>query len=218
MNFFARGLRFIKARYAPRGARQIFSQYGEDLIMSDIMSKRGIKELSYVDLGAHHPIVANNTYLFYRNHGSGVLVEPNAALCDLIRRKRPRDICLNAGAGRVDGKADFYVFPQSTRSTFSAELAKAWVAASGQKCEIEQHDLVSLNTIIRDHCQGKAPTVVSMDAEGLDLEILSGFGWQVRPFIFCVELSDGIEQLMGQQGYELQARILQNAIFVHTNK
>ncbi len=212
--FFARVFRFVKARYAPRGARLTYSQSGEDLTMHDILLNAEIKKARYVDIGAHHPIFGNNTYLFYRKGGLGVLVEPNPDMCQLIRKLRPRDICVNAGAGARNGKANFFVFPQSTRSTFSADQASSWEKSSGQRFTNEKRDIITLDTIIQDHFHGDAPDIISIDAEGLDAEILSGFSWKVRPKIFCVESGGMAEAVMEAHDYVLKARIFQNVIFV----
>jgi FkbM family methyltransferase len=206
-------LPFIKARFAPRGARQIFSQYAEDIIMLDILKKKGIHRPSYIDIGAHHPIFGNNTYLFYRAGGDGVLVEPNPEMCRIAEKKRPRDTVVNAGAGARDGEADFYMFSQSTRSTFSKEQAREWEFTSGQKPTVEKKRIISLDSIFRDYCTGGAPDIVSIDAEGLDAEIIGGLSWKARPKIFCIESDGALDALMKQHGYELKARIFQNSIF-----
>lgn len=185
--------------------------------MLDLLKKKGVKKPSYVDIGAHHPIFGNNTYLFYRAGGSGALVEPNPEMCRLAKSKRSRDTCLNAGAGAHDGEADFYMFSQSTRSTFSKEQAQAWEASSGQKASIEKRSILSLDSIIQKGSAGKAPDIISIDAEGLDAEILSGFSFVVRPKLFCIESNDQVAKVMAEKGYELKAQILQNAIFMDTN-
>lgn len=217
MSVFQKIILFLKARYAPRGARVTFSQYGEDIVMKDILKKNGIQNISYIDIGAHHPYFGNNTFLLYKAGGKGVLVEPNANLSNLIKRVRPRDICLNVGAGGEAGEVDFYEFSQSTRSTFSKQQADEHAHVSGQKARIEKKPIVSLDSIIVKYFEGEAPSVVSIDAEGLDKEILTSFSWSKRPKIFCVEISDGdreIETLMKMKGYELKARMFQNGIFV----
>ncbi len=207
---------FIKARYAPRGGRVTFSQYGEDLIMMDILKKRGLP-LTYVDIGAHHPYFGNNTYLLYRNGGKGVLVEPNSALCKVIESKRPKDTCLNVGAGKVDGEANFYEFKQSTRSTFSKDQADVFTKKTGHKPKVEQKKILSLDSIIHESFAGEVPSLISIDAEGLDIQILSGYSFTIRPAIFCIETEETngeVEALMQKEGYSVQAKILQNTIFV----
>ncbi|MBX4195814.1 FkbM family methyltransferase [Candidatus Parcubacteria bacterium] len=182
--------------------------------MSNILKKLGVKDVFYIDIGSHHPVFGNNTYLLYKNGGHGILVEPNAGLCEAARSKRPRDIVVNAGAGREDGQADFYSFAKkSTRSSFSYEQAKKWEDESGQHPEIGKRQIFSLDTIIGKYASGRVPDAVCIDAEGLDKEILSGFGWKVLPKVFCIERSLGLEDILGLRGYELKARILQNDIY-----
>ncbi len=217
--FISRITPFIKARFAPRGARISFSQYGEDLVIKDILTKAGVKEFSYIDIGAHNPIFGNNTYLLYKNGGRGVLVEPNPELCKLIKNKRSNDICLNAGAGKEDGEADFYSFSQSTRSTFSKEQADLHQQSSGQSPKIEKQKIFSLDSIANKYFLNKEISLISIDAEGLDAEIISGFSFSNRPKVFCVEspLGDSrVDNLMTNRGYEKVAQIFQNAIFVDT--
>jgi len=224
--FLTKILPFLKARYAPRGARISFAGSGEDLIMSDILKKLGVKKAFYLDIGAGHPIFGSNTYLFYQSGGQGVLVEPNKDICEKIRERRPRDVCLHMGVGKINKEADFFSFAQSTRSTFSAKEAKAWENTSGQKPKIEKCPVFSLDSVINDHCGGRVPDVVSIDTEGLDFEILSGFSWIKRPKLFCVESAapgdklglgghnKDLYSLMGKHGYGLLGRTLINAIFV----
>ncbi len=208
---------FLKARFAPRGARQIFSQYAEDIIMLDILKKQGITRPSYIDIGAHHPIFGNNTYLFYRAGGTGVLVEPNPEMCHIAEKKRPRDTIVNAGAGGRDGEADFYMFSQSTRSTFSKEQAREWEFTSGQKPTVTKRQILSLDSIFATYFKNEAPHIVSIDAEGLDAEIVSGLSWKVRPKIFCIESDGALDDIMKSHGYELKARIFQNSIFADSH-
>lgn len=219
-NFYKKIISFIKARFAPRGARQIFSTCGEDIIMSDILAEKGIRKVSYIDIGAHHPVFGNNTYLLYKKGGQGVLVEPNARLCQEIVRKRPRDFVINGGVGPKDTEADFYAFERSTRSTFLDAQAKHWEAESGQKPKVEKKTVLSLDTLIRNYFHSGAPDVVSIDAEGYDVEILGGFSWEKRPKVFCVESDkDGgsgkeIYSVMDRHGYKLAAQTRNNSIFV----
>jgi FkbM family methyltransferase len=219
-------LNFIWARYAPRGAKLSFSASGEDIVMSDILKNLGIENFFYIDIGAHDPIIGNNTYLFYRMGGRGILVEPNPELCKEIKKRRSRDVCINAGVGKSDSEADFYLFPQrTTRSTFSKGQAEEWEKNSGQKAHIQQRQIFSLDTVINKYCNGKVPSVVSIDAEGLDVEILEGFSFTKRPNIFCIEsalydkqglkkLDDILVPFMEKHGYTLSTKISHNAIFV----
>jgi FkbM family methyltransferase len=180
-------INFIKNRFAPRGAKLSFSQAGEDIIVDEFLKKLQITKPLYIDIGAHHPIFSNNTYLFYKKGGSGVIVEPNKSLSKLAEKKRPRDIILCSGAGRNNSSSTFYNFPQTTRSTFSEKQSKDWEKASGQKPKTEIIPIFSLDTIIKENFPQNGPDLISIDAEGYDIEILSGYSFKFRPKIFCVE-------------------------------
>lgn len=218
--FFDRAINFVKARYAPRGARLSFAGSGEDLIISDVLKKRGIKKVFYLDIGAYHPVFGSNTYLFYKNGGRGVLVEPNTGTRGKFEAKRPRDIFVNAGVGATNGEADFYSFKRDTRNTFSKEEALAWEKQSGEKAKVEKRPIFSLDTLIEKFC-AENPHFISLDTEGLEIEILSAYSFKHRPLAFCLEAvaSSGIRKreidvLLEGHGYELCGQTEVNAIFV----
>lgn len=214
-SFFSKILPFLKKRYAPRGARISFSASGEDIVISNVLKKLGVNKPFYIDIGAHHPVFGNNTYLFYTMGGSGILVEPNTKLSVLAAKKRPRDRSLNVGVAAKDGEGEYYSFVRNTRNTFSRRQAESWEHESGERATEKKLPLVSLDTLISHYADQRAPDIVSIDAEGLDIEILDGFSWKVRPKIFCIENQhERIVPLMRQHGYELSAQIFQNAIFV----
>jgi hypothetical protein len=72
----------------PRGTRVSFAQAGEDLVIAGLMDMIRVAKPTYLDVGAWEPIESNNTYLFYRKGGRGVLVEPNVALTPKLRSGR----------------------------------------------------------------------------------------------------------------------------------
>lgn len=118
-----------KVIYKFLGAGITYSQSGEDSIMDHFFRNKNIHHVSYLDIGTNHPVHCSNTYLFYRNGGKGVCVEPNPSLCNIIRSKRSKDICLNVGiASKAETELDFYIMEPDTLSTFSKadaeELAK----------------------------------------------------------------------------------------------
>lgn len=193
---------------------QYYSESGEDIVIAKILKRLKISKPFYIDIGVHHPIFGNNTYLFYRQGGKGILVEPDQGFSHLSMKKRPRDIAVNAGSGRIDGEFEFSIFPRSTRSTFSKDQAIKWEKASGEKARVEKRPIYSLNTIISKYGEGNEPDIVSIDAEGMDKEILEGFSFSPRPKVFCIELSDGIKEFMEAKGYDMEAKIFQNGIFV----
>ena len=90
--------------------RVSFAQEGEDIIMDQMVSYFGIDHPTYLDIGAHDPIIYNNTFLFYGRGSRGVLVEPNPVMVSKLRQARPGDTVLAVGIGATDEPgADYYV-------------------------------------------------------------------------------------------------------------
>ncbi len=161
--------------FMPKG-RQSFSQQGEDIViyhlLHDLMK---IKTPTYVDIGAADPVEANNTFLLYWTGGHGVLVEPNPMYVERLKRRRPGDVVVQAGVGVTDAKqADYYVIRgKPTLNTFSAEEADRLRASMGKDAveTIMKMPLININELIATTL-GKAPDLLSIDIEGMDLDIL----------------------------------------------
>src|SRR5450432_2860915 len=78
--------------------RWSYAQQGEDLVVQNLFDMVRIKgPITYLDVRAYDPVFDSNTYAFYKAGGHGVLVEPNPAKIDRLRKVRPRDKTLNVG-------------------------------------------------------------------------------------------------------------------------
>jgi len=168
-----------------------FSQSGEDQIIRYLLNALKISNPSYLDIGANHPIIANNTYLFYSRGGTGVCVEPDHDFYSIIRKKRPRDVCLNIGIGVNDtSDAKLFVFPPPYTgwNTFSEAEALKREAETGIKITEQRNvQLININSIIEKYF-GAAPNLISLDVEGLDLAILKSLDFtRFAPEVLCVE-------------------------------
>lgn len=205
--------------------KQTYSQCGEDVIVEFALSLFKKANPSYLDIGAHHPTHLSNTRLFYGKGGTGVCIEPNPVLCDYIQKHRPKDICLNIGISPDHNSQalKFYILNDLSLSTFSREVAENIVSDGSHSimrtCEVE---CLPVNLIIAKHFD-PYPDFVSLDTEGLDVQILQSFDFAAyRPLLFCIETlnySDhtkmhDIIQLMGENGYQVYADTFVNTIFI----
>ena len=179
-----------------RHSKISYSQNGEDLIIKDLFSHLGIRQPSYLDIGANEPFVISNTYLFYSKGSKGVCIEPNLYLYKKFIRQRERDTCINAGIAFDEKKeADFYQFPKEANGlgTFSKQEAVFWETTGNEKVgkykveAIIKTPLVSINDIMEKYFT-QHPNFISLDVEGLDLEILQTIDFiKYKPEVFCVE-------------------------------
>jgi FkbM family methyltransferase len=217
-------------RPEPLAGRFTYAQQGEDVALWQILHNvLGIEHPTYMDIGAHHPVINNNTYLFYARGAHGVLVEPNPALHRVLEQLRPRDVLVRAGIGvSAQAEADFYIIGGSEDgqlNTFSREQADTLVARSNGHYRIERVmkiPLLGINDLMRKHWNGP-PNLLSLDTEGFDLPILRSLDFKrLRPDVICVETAEiggrrlltEIMQLMAKNGYEARGGSFINTIFV----
>ncbi len=99
--------------------KKSYSQCGEDILMNYVLELRGIKNPTYIDVGANNPYFLNNTGIFYKRGCKGINVDANPFLIKKFNRKRNRDININIGIGKEDSEMDFYIMKDDTLSTFS---------------------------------------------------------------------------------------------------
>lgn len=205
-----------------------YSQCGEDMICDFLFSWLGVSQISYLDIGAHHPKWLSNTYYFYERGCRGVLIEPDEDLCVGLRRERPRDTILNlAVAASGEDKVNMYVMTSRTLNTLDRAQAEELVAGGREKIEaIRSVRLYGINEILKSQFGPIAPNLVSLDIEGLDFEILSAWDFDAfRPEVFCVETltytEDNTErklveiiELMLSKGYRVYADTYVNTVFV----
>lgn len=211
----------------PDGRRLSYAQQGEDVVLQAVLEHLGIPRPRYLDIGAFHPSISSNTFLFYARGSRGVLVEPNPFMAGLLRRARPEDVVLDVGVS-VDGstEADYYVIRERPQlNTFSREQADRYVAESGPGAieRVMKVPLRTINEILEQHFAAAPPDLVSIDVEGLDLALLQTLAFdRSRPAVFCVETlvygtneqrEPTLEFLRGH-GYAVRAGTFVNTIFV----
>ncbi len=205
-----------------------YSQAGEDAVLSFLFADKKIKKIEYLDIGTNNPDHDNNTYLFYIRGNRGVCVEADKSLVPIINSKRPEDKVLNVGVSvGVEVEADFYLFDVKGLNTFDKEEALKRESFGNFKItEVVKVPLMNINRIIRDNFESY-PVFLSIDIEGLDLEVLKSLNFDMYPIpVVCVETCTYSENhvrpkdvliadFMIAKGYEIYADTYINTIFVN---
>ena len=170
-----------------------FSQAGEDMVVLFALMAFGIplKKTSYLDLGANHAKEISNTFYFYRHGARGVLVEANPALIPELKLFRNQDVILNRCVTATKCEpVDFYVLNGNGLSTPDKDAADEFIKANPslsieKKISVES---ITVNEIIEVYFD-KPPTILNIDIEGSELEILNSIDFErYRPFVIIVEM------------------------------
>jgi FkbM family methyltransferase len=143
-----------------------------------------------VDVGAHHPRKYSNTQYFYERGWRGINIDAMPGSMDLFRTERPRDINLEMAVAEKEGELTFYQFYTPELNGFDKDLALARGSVPG--CQITGTSQVitrPLAKILSEHLAvGASIDFMSVDVEGLDLEVLRSNDWnKFRPLLVLVE-------------------------------
>ncbi len=164
--------RFHASCYAWRDIlrrRASYSQWAEDALIRDYLKENGgiPPGWMYVDVGANHPTVISDTYLFYKSGYNGICVEPNVELADLFARFRPRDIVIPAAVAATRGLLKFYVTDNPVFSSLSEQTLEDRVASVRLVPVITLDDLVPCFDL-------PGVFLLKVDTEGHDCAVLVG--------------------------------------------
>lgn len=205
-----------------------YAQNQEDLILEALFralftkNGRQMNSITYLELGACHPIQTSNTFLFSRKYGcKGVLVEANPALVENLRKVRPSDLVIHCAIVSNDAsEVEFTVADTVELSSLSPEHIRSF-GTMAKKLSRVRVPAMTVNRLIQHYHLG-SPDILSVDLEGLDLEVLSQLDYSTyRPAVvicepsshFCAETGAKMTNLLGAVGYSLAARTDVNLIF-----
>ena len=183
--------------------------------MLDLIYKLGLENPSYVDIGVCHPVVRNNTYLFYENgYTNGLLVEPNPEMAELSKEYRPENRIVTCGAtAGEDSVLTYYYSHLPGHNTFLEEIAKDR-GLLNNKLEIPVRNI---NSILKEHFT-EGLDVVDIDTEGMDFELLEALDTDtLKVKIICAEIaSPKIKHCLESKGFIHYFTTKENHIYVKT--
>ena len=200
-----------------------WSQEGEDMVLRRIYEKK--KTGFYVDVGAHHPKRFSNTYIFYRRGWRGINIDAMPGSMTLFNRWRSRDINLEIGVGQQEATLNYYIFNDGALNGFSAELSEERNSKHNTYFvkEIRKIQVKPLRKILEENLKSHTIDFLSVDVEGLDLEVLKSNDWtKFRPRYVLAEIlkndlhdfnQDSMVLFMREQGYAVYAKQINTVFF-----
>jgi FkbM family methyltransferase len=182
LNFFKilyYSYQLIKSKIKPR---VINANWGIDIVVSAILKdkKKGI----YVDIGCHHPLINNNTYLLHKRGWSGINIDLDFSSIEMFNYFRPNDYNHKIALSNKKGKANLFFFhnraPKNTLDKVSGKGAKLV-----KKIQTDTLD----NIIKQSKLSIKKIDFLTIDVEGNELNVLRGFNLnKYEPKVIVLEL------------------------------
>jgi FkbM family methyltransferase len=168
-----------------RGNR-FYGQTAEDAILQKLLPQtNGF----YIDIGAGKPKSGSNTQIFYLRGGwHGILIDPIPRNARILRLLRPKDLVLETLVGSGIGPINFWEFDPYEYSTVVQSVADRVLLIDGVRLKsVSQVSICSLEEVTKNF-EFLTPTLLSIDCEGFDLEVLESNDWnRFRPTVICVE-------------------------------
>jgi len=182
----------------------------------------------FIDVGAHHPKRFSNTYYFYRRGWRGINIDATPGTKRLFDKARPRDLNLEVAVAEHPRDVVFYEFTE--RALNSASRNSPADRGLGAAAVAREHLLRAepLRDLMRRHLPpGTTVDFLSVDVEGMDLEVLQSNDWRVvRPALVLVECwgvrgEQVVEtpeyDFMVAQGYAFCAKTFSTVFFRENN-
>lgn len=179
-----------------------YSQFGEQKLIEKYLG--GLERGTYVDLGCNQPIKCSNTYWLYRRGWRGIVVDANPDFAWLWRIFRPNDLFLTrAVVVSQKPETDFFKFDsrKSLVSTTDSQQAMEWAKRTRAKFKTTSVATTRVLEVIEKAMgpEKTEVTLLSLDLEGIDGEILEDFLSQAEmlPAFILMEDHSNVPELKG---------------------
>lgn len=211
--------KFLKKKNTLPVGNYSYSQCGEDLIIQYIFKLRGVSMPSYIDIGANDPFYISNTAIFYKNGSRGINIEANPNLIQPFLKYRPEDINLNIGVGNKDDILEFYIMNDATLSSFSKEECNNYInTGKYHLVQTKKIKLTTIQNIINKYNSGVFPDFLSLDAEGMDFDILKSIDFnKSTPKVICVEAAEYSQIGAGERRNDLIDFLVKKGYYEYAN-
>ena len=205
---------------------------GEDILLGKLASDMlGIEGTGrFIDIGAHHPFLASNTYGLYLQGWRGVNIDAMPGSMAAFQEYRPEDCNLEFGVSATEGEMLF--------SRFNSPMLNGFLDAGTISSHIRRGVVLldqiwvpvrPLAALLESNNVPYAPDVMSLDVEGHEMSVLESNDWgRWRPKMIVAEVLNpgGIcdvvkilehpisRYLIDEHGYGLVSRLHYSLIFV----
>jgi len=168
--------------------KKSYSYGGLDLLLNHLY--RNQSNGIYVDVGCHHPIHGNNTYLLHKKGWEGINIDLDPYSVEIFNYFRPKDFNKNIAISDKKKIVDlFFYHHRSPINTIDSSVRKSRALQANEVKKIEANtlDYVIENSPYKD----SKINFLSIDVEGSELDVLNGFNLKKYcPDVIVIEFLD----------------------------
>ncbi|MCX5791484.1 MAG: FkbM family methyltransferase [Elusimicrobia bacterium] len=201
------------------GTAEGFSQYGQDLFCFHSIFG-SVKNGVFVDVGANHPKLLNNTYYFEKNGWHGLAFEPQERLRKLWDAER-KTKCLPYVLGGENKEVTFIETPGPDDHVLAGvegfnKIKRSMRTTAAVRTQRRLDEVLLENQVRR-------VDYLSIDVEGYEMNVLSGLDLS-KIDVKCIDIendsgepylgSRGLRRQLLNSGYRQVARLAGDDIFV----
>lgn len=197
-----------------------YAQSGEDLILSTILNS--VKKGFYIDVGANNPFKQSNSCLFYKKQWRGINIDALPGSMKIFNKHRKRDINLEIAIANNNKELIYYHFENTFYNTFDESMLDQ--INKQTKLKSTTKIIPKKLSEILDCYKINEIDFLSVDVEGLDLEVLQSNNWRkYRPKVIVVEMlesepnmikSNPIAKFLLQEKYYYYCKTPTNSFFL----
>jgi len=152
--------------------KKSYSDFGEDIIIEKLMNSNCG---SYIDVGAGHPKIGNNSYYFYKKGWRGITIEPIKFHNSLHKVIRKGDVRIMKLVSENAIKIKFYEFNPTQYSTSSNEQYREMISNGMKERRSYYVESISINRAMS--MVQNSNYFMSIDCEGYDATIIKSINW-----------------------------------------
>jgi FkbM family methyltransferase len=171
--------RAFPARSSERVA--IFPSDAEERLKAEFF--RAIPAGFFVDVGANAPKDGSQSFAMERRGWSGVLVEPQPDLAEVLRSQRRGKVYATACSTPANAGKTLTLYLAGIHSSLTSDF----YVADMQRAGTVAVPVMTLDQILTDTGAPTPLDFVSIDVEGHEIEVLEGFDLRWRPRLLFVE-------------------------------
>ena len=142
----------------------------------------------YVDLGAHHPLHRNNTYLLFKKGWSGINIDVNEFSIELFEFLRPKDTNIQTAISDKNDVITFYYQKDfSQLNTTNKNIAKENFSNEFKEKSIVCHTIE--NILENSKFKNSKIDFLNIDIEGAEMKALKTLNFaKYDPQVICIEI------------------------------